>query len=312
MFSMAYRLIKTHFYVDLEEAALANQECWANLSIRALNIFKKNLPLPTSNSVAAKQMRLVAILTILAYKLEQAIFQPSYLLSERDELSKLISGLIHEDHSRDSHLQAVLLSVDPVRQKELGRERIEHVVKCIIGYIKPLLSGERQKSFNSKLKTVCNKICEQWMSLQELKERIVAFRDPSQAPLEDWAVLNLPPTGDPEKRNRPSSNAASASASGSKLAKKDHTQMQKLQDRGSIVGIVWPCFLLFDENAEKPVKDGLVLTDTQIQAAQNESNSYRTARIVRRRTNSVQINGIEPGSGNSFLAPGGGNGENGG
>ncbi|KAH8880191.1 hypothetical protein GQ53DRAFT_833485 [Thozetella sp. PMI_491] len=169
IFTSAYKLAEVHFYVDLEEAVLANPSPW--------DIIQKydrveNIPLPRTNTLVAKKMRTAAVLAVIAVVLAEHIFLPIYLLEESDELFSLMSDLAYDDPSRESYLRAVLLSLLPDKQTQLGRKRIKNAVRDVLACVAPLLVDEKQDMFRTAIENLCEQACEQWMHLQQIPEKV--------------------------------------------------------------------------------------------------------------------------------------------
>src|ERR1700761_7601698 len=82
------------------------------------------LPIPQSNSEAAKQMRCAVIMAIVARTIDAHIFQPTYLLSPNSGIRPLLTRLAQEDSRRESALRALI-------QTMLSQEQSTAADKCI-------------------------------------------------------------------------------------------------------------------------------------------------------------------------------------
>ncbi|KAH6660884.1 hypothetical protein BKA67DRAFT_69285 [Truncatella angustata] len=300
MFTLAYSWVEKIFTEDLEESAfqtVASGTVWAK--IRNHGRVNRIIPLPLSNTREAKQMRISAVLAILAWSLAQYIFQPTYLL-QCNELSDLLAGLADGDPVRENYLRSVLLPVLPSRQKSNGKKRIEQVVTEVFTAVSPVLSSQKHDEFRSSLEAVCKQICGQWMRLQLLDEKIEPSFDAYDE--EDWKLLNLS-TFDGSGVDTRAEDAAPESA----IA--DDERYQSVGDIEDIAAVLWPSFLSFRGGESELLTEGHVLSKAQVKPAYNEEKVallqgiHRAARQISRkdRTKSFVTSGEDMSAEKNFL-----------
>ncbi|GAA3332244.1 hypothetical protein GCM10020331_091690 [Ectobacillus funiculus] len=78
---------------------------------------KQRVPLPASNSLAAKQMRVVAGLIIFGEALAEHIFRPTHITHGR-ELDEVLAHLGTQNPLQEMYVRSALLKVLPDRQQK--------------------------------------------------------------------------------------------------------------------------------------------------------------------------------------------------
>jgi len=187
-------LVEGTFRPDIDEEILQDPSCWNNLrnSPYLKNATQLQIPLPQSNSPAAKGMRISAVLAVLSRALHKHIFRPVYLFDEDDEaLVKYLRNLEDEDPGREAHLRATLLNMSPERQMEQGAHRVKTVVREVSWLVQHLLTALQFEAFCSGLEAACRLACEQWMRIQMAQLKIEPYFGPPYDDF-DWQVLELP------------------------------------------------------------------------------------------------------------------------
>lgn len=187
-------LVESTFRPSLPEPILSDPSCWANLrnSPYLKHATQLQIPLPQSNSSAAKGMRISAVLAVLSRALHRHLFRPVYLLDDDDEnLVKFLRVLEDENPARELHLRSTLLATMPERQIEQGARRVKTVVREVSWLVQHLLSALAFESFVSGLEQACKLACEQWMRIQLASMKIEPYFGPPYDDF-DWQVLDLP------------------------------------------------------------------------------------------------------------------------
>jgi len=187
-------LVEGTFRPDIDEGILQDPSCWTNLrsSPYLKHATQLQIPLPQSNSPAAKGMRISAVLAVLSRALHRHIFRPVYLFDDDDEpFCRFLRSLEDEDPSREAHLRATLLSMSQERQMEQGARRIKTVVREVSWLVQHLLSALQFEAFCSGLEGACRLACEQWMRIQMAQLKIEPYFGPPYDDF-DWQVLELP------------------------------------------------------------------------------------------------------------------------
>lgn len=241
-----------------------------------------SLPLPPSNTSAAKQMRVVAGLMMLAKALVTHIFKSTYM-TKSHEFDKVLSLIAQQHPLQESFVRAALLRALPDTQKKVQEESVDKVVQEVSKAVGPWLQNEQ--AFVAGLRQVCDRASITWALLQRVEERIwpdVNFQLP-----EDWLPLPISRHAPirPSSQNNQRSVLPSGGNDSSTLVSSD------------VVGVVWPAFFAHDlqepESVDTPPLDllfhGYVLTRTQIKPAEDETSesSQRLARRSMRRAAEV-------------------------
>ncbi|KAK3312257.1 hypothetical protein B0H66DRAFT_485667 [Apodospora peruviana] len=187
-------LVEETFRPDIDENILADPSCWNNLrnSPYLKHATQLQVPLPQSNTPAAKGMRISAVLAILSRALHHHVFRPVYLFDEDDEnLVKFLRILEDEDPTREAHMRSTLLAMMPERQMEVGARRVKNVVREVSWLVQHLLGALQFEHFTSGLEAACKLACEQWMRIQQAQIKIEPYFGPPYDDF-DWQVLELP------------------------------------------------------------------------------------------------------------------------
>jgi len=189
-------LVEGTFRPDIDESILSDPSCWTNLrnSPYLKHATSLQIPLPQSNSPAAKGMRISAVLAILSRALHHHLFRPVYLLdadADDEPLVRLLRMLEDEDPTREAHMRATLLSMLPERQMEQGARRVKTVVREVSWLVQHLLSALQFEQFVSGLEAACRLACEQWMRIQLASLKIEPYFGPPYDDF-DWQILELP------------------------------------------------------------------------------------------------------------------------
>ena len=85
-------------------------------------------------------------------------------------------------------IRAVILSLLPTWQLQNAKKKVDKVVEEVLSYAKPLLPCSRTEDFRLALTQVCQRICEQWMELHRIQEKIEPSMEPSVG---DWEAFQL-------------------------------------------------------------------------------------------------------------------------
>lgn len=150
--------------------------------------FSHQVPLPQSNSDAAKQMRIAVISAILAREIDKHIFQPSYILPEDSGIRELLADLAMKNSKKESFCRALLLSIDPDTQAKNLEKRMKQVVTNVGSYLDGLLSETQYTAFCRSLEEVVKDAADLWKTIQHSRAKY----EPDFDPLE-WGDTELDP-----------------------------------------------------------------------------------------------------------------------
>lgn len=148
------------------------------------------VPLPQSNSKAAKEMRLVVFLAILARELNEHIFQPSYISQNENDTREILLDLAMKDAKKESFCRAMLLAINPEKQNMILEERKKIVIWNAGSYFLDLLSSARYEGFRRSLEDVVERACEMWKAFQYSKKRYEPDFDPIEEEWEPFPFAN--------------------------------------------------------------------------------------------------------------------------
>lgn len=222
-------LCEHHFRQGLDPSVLRDPSCWVNLrSADHLRTQAVRLPLPRSNTPAAKQMRIAAVLAALTRSMARHIFRPVWWTVAADanvdaadgalgSLLRRLEGLSpeHERHLRGALLAATeVLQQYPARKGEgkkeeqdakeqphhhgephaitaSARRRAAAVVREVTFLVQHLLSALQYEAFRKGLEECVALACEQWARVQNAAMKIEPYFGPPYDDF-DWQVLMLP------------------------------------------------------------------------------------------------------------------------
>ncbi|KAE8370503.1 hypothetical protein BDV27DRAFT_61792 [Aspergillus caelatus] len=168
---------------DLPTITLGNTSAWEKLRRRELAQVHQ-IPLPCSNTLAAKQMRLALILAILAREINKHIFLPTYIApvdNENNPFRQVLNNEAAINSEKESFCRSILLSLDPPTQESICLEGIQTVVKNVSEYLYELLSEEQRLAFHNTLSKVVQKAAAVWKPIQRSKRRYELDFDPPTA-----------------------------------------------------------------------------------------------------------------------------------
>jgi predicted nucleic acid-binding Zn-ribbon protein len=306
-------LIETTFRQDLSATILADESCWTNL---LQSPSTRHIPLPQTNSPAAKQMRIAVILSLLSRSLHTHIFRPVYLTSTpEDPLPHILRAIALSNPAHEEHTRATLLAMLPAeRQRAFGVKRVAAVVREVSYAVQHLLTALQYEAFCVGLEQVCKLACAQWMRIQLGKMRVEPYFGPPFGDF-DWQVLPLPAfEGGGEEGGerddlvvevgRPVDDGQVVE---DKLEAVTSPGPMEDGDVGpdDIMLVVWPSMCVVENGELESITQGLVISKDQVRTATDEVRGRGRQRpgAKRARTLSMPGRGV---SGQAFLAQAGG------
>ncbi|ORY67477.1 uncharacterized protein BCR38DRAFT_510418 [Pseudomassariella vexata] len=297
IFTAVKDVAKTYFAGDLPEAVLENTAYWDRIrSHKAIG----RIPLPASNSAAAKHMRISACVALFAYAFHQHVFLSSYLLESGGELSDVMFELAEEDAPRETYLRRVLLATLPEQHNENVKVCIEDVVSEMDRNLGSLLFEGQKKSFKNAVGEACKLVVEHWRFIQQLSDKVEAMMKPSASPVEHWTTVSLPSQTSKDQRVQNNGNGANANGGSTTPT---HEALQLKLELNNAVATVWPSFVLVREGEDELLAKGYILLESQVKIAKEEESgevvvgSKRAQRQLarqdsrKRRAGSVSLNG---------------------
>lgn len=263
------------FRQDLEEDLLADSRTWE--AIRNHPSIQRAIPLPSSNSPAAKKMRIAAGLVIYGKALAEHVLRPTYILRDR-EIDKTLNILGSKDPLHEAYVRAVLLKILPDKQKQHKEACVKKAVMDILDSMGSLLPARQREIFESDLWNVSNKLCDTWRLAQRLEEKVepsFSFTFP-----EDWKPL---PPSSVQTVAKPPPNTAMSHKDKERQRSQGATD-QTLQMGEGTARIVWPTFLYSSSQQDGEallLYPGYVLTQPQMREADEEMSRRAARRTMR-------------------------------
>ncbi|KAM3537951.1 hypothetical protein ARSEF1564_009135 [Beauveria bassiana] len=226
-----------------------------------------NIPLPASNSPAAKQMRIAAALRVAGMFLQRHVFRHALVSYELDRALDAVA-LVNPDH--EAFVRSVLLKlhkVAPEEQEEMQKDNVDSAVKEIastLGQIVPNVEG-----FHSRLQPLCEMAAEAWKPTAEMEGRI-------EAHIRFIESDDCRPVPFPQAQSEPPPNGANNNDNSQPPS--DPVQLSK----GDLARVIWPLAMAHHFDGDGPefevMSCGYVLTKAQIQEAEEEVSRESTPR----------------------------------
>lgn len=206
------------------------------------------MPLPCSNTVAAKQMRLAVILAILAREIATHIFQPIYIAPMDDKFWKALTDLAATDSEKELFCRSILLSMNPEIQSQRCFANIQTVVTNVSAYLDDLLPTDQRHVFHRSLELVVQKAVDTWKPIQCSQRKYETDFEPAIDD-DDWKLFKFP-----KHDNATAENSAN----------------QKNQSKNALA--VFPCLSVIENQASTAYTHAIRLSSSQHQwiAAQRE------------------------------------------
>ncbi|GES62484.1 hypothetical protein ATEIFO6365_0005046100 [Aspergillus terreus] len=173
---------------DLDSKVLRDSAAWEELRHCDLAI-QHRIPLPSSNSLAAKQMRFAMILAMLAREIDKYIFQPAYIAGEDCPSRQLLANLAAVNTEKEAFCRSMLFSLDPESQSKRCQWRVQKIVQHVSSYLCALLSDEQHSQFCQSLENVANKAVEVWHFIQHARRKYESGFEPADSDDETAAFV---------------------------------------------------------------------------------------------------------------------------
>ncbi|KAJ4156077.1 hypothetical protein LMH87_001291 [Akanthomyces muscarius] len=281
-----------HRFLDLYKAELTIDVAADAAPVAAIE--KLGIPLPASNSSAAKQMRVVAALAVTGEALAKYVFQQA-LVDPDGNLHRVLRHLAVEDAEHEAYVRAVLLrlfkELPDNKQRAMQSGGIASAVGDIVDALEPWAPRAR---LEEKVRLLCEGAAEAWSLALEIENKIEAvflFQVP-----EDWRAVPLEKKSTTIGAASISQNSKSQANTPKQPAGTAQTQQYNPASlsKKQVAKVVWPVFMALtpDEDDPEIVCCGYVLTKAQIREADeevaDEESTYKMARQGLRRQSTTQ------------------------
>lgn len=291
LYERAYKLASNYCGDNLNQNVLSDARIWEEL--RLCKPIAR-LPMPVSNSPTARTMRVAAALMFISNILCEQIFRSDYVLKASNELSDMLDQLLYQDAVREQHIRAELVALCPRNQKENAAARMDSAVVDIFTNCRVLVPEDRRPGFRTALEGLCKYAVTQWLQLQRVRQRIDSNFKPEAD--DQWRILPLliDPSTTPTEQ---ASMTRRASTHNTEASKDKATPANVIASQIQVV--VWPGFLLIDQDEYDVVCEGVGMCHSQVDAAVKEERTaptpgpHRVNRLDsrRRRSDSITVNG---------------------
>lgn len=128
------------------------------------------MPIPQSNSPAAKHMRIAVILTSIAHAVDRYIFQPTYFLPPGHAFRDLLARQAQGTAAQESALRAVVQALLPQEQEAAIKKRVQETSDEIMLDIGGLIPSEGVASFKANLSNIVEEAAYIWQDIQRYEE----------------------------------------------------------------------------------------------------------------------------------------------
>ncbi|KAJ6045328.1 hypothetical protein N7499_004107 [Penicillium canescens] len=149
-------------------------------------ILPPSFPLIPSNSSAAKAVRFALILAVLFREINQRIFQPSYFISEGNNLREALEHLAESNGEREAFCRRILLSIDPCAEHDILKAEIRAVVQRMSSYAGSLFPEAQHDLFCTKVKTIVQNAAEVWLPIQRSQKKFETDFEPFDPEDNEW------------------------------------------------------------------------------------------------------------------------------
>ncbi|KAL5340245.1 hypothetical protein BJX70DRAFT_407541 [Aspergillus crustosus] len=163
--------IHSHLIKDLSEGILRDRSIWDTFKRQSNLAVEHHVPLPQSNSLAAKQMRLAIFLAILAREVDKQIFQPTYIVPEDAGIRDILANLAASDNERESFCRSILLSINPEVQNTALLSRIQAVIRNASSYLYGMLPDDQFDQLRASIGKIVERAVSVWNPLQRSLQR---------------------------------------------------------------------------------------------------------------------------------------------
>ncbi|RAH76684.1 hypothetical protein BO86DRAFT_393251 [Aspergillus japonicus CBS 114.51] len=190
LWELAKTKLNSAFAVDLPPESFQNVSAWTKLKESHLAQTHR-IPLPCSNSQAAKQVRSALVLAILAREIDQHVFQPVYTLPTDPHIRQTLIYLARTDFEKESFCRSLLQSINPDMQDKSLQTIIKNVVSNVLCYIDDILPDTQRASLYSEIEVIVRKAAEVWQLIRRSKRMYEPDFDPLESD-EDWIAFDAP------------------------------------------------------------------------------------------------------------------------
>ncbi|KAH6622665.1 hypothetical protein F5144DRAFT_550320 [Chaetomium tenue] len=290
IFLSARDMAETYFG-DMPPQLRSNAAFWDNLKRHPA--FRKDIPIPLSDTLVAKQMRMAAFLAFVAHEIRHNIFQPTYLLPDLG-LARILDNLGDNDSDREAHFRSVLVrlaDLSPSNTNAVIASHISAVMANVSEHIHNLIPEKSRPAFDVKFRNLCTEAAEQWKFIQRLDGKIDFDFSPDEAnPLyiptsttnsEPGPSSNNSNSNNNNAKSRPNTNNPNKKSSSSNNNNNNNntnntnTNPPTTTDPNLLTDplVIWPAFYNQSTDDQETLVPGFLLTAGQVAVAKAEEKT---------------------------------------
>lgn len=216
------------------------------------------------------------ILAVLFREIDQHIFQPSYFLSEANNLRGALEQLAGSNGEREEFCRRVLLSIDPNAEQDALKDKIRAIVQKMSLYAGGLFSEAQHDIFRTNIKTIAQNAADIWLPIQRSRQKFETDFESFDLDDDEWD--RFPPAG-------------------------ENTQPVTHDLHGLYILNVFPCVSSIEDGDHDPLTNIIQLRSSQelYVAAQHEANQTATPAVTRRSSTRPRRQSIAGSNGKPFL-----------
>lgn len=217
------------------------------------------------------------ILAVLFREINQRIFQPSYFLSETNNLRETLEHLAVSNGEKEAFCRRVLLSIDSDAEHNALESEIGAIAQKMLSYAGRIFSESQQELFCTKIRQIVQTAAEAWLPIQRSRRKFETDFDESFDP-DDSEWDRFPFAGE---------NTTPAA--------------QDLQ--GLYILNIFPCISSLEDDDYDPLTKIIQLRSSQALylAAQGEAAQIASCVSARRSSNRPRRQSTAGSNGNHFL-----------
>lgn len=262
MWTKVNQVATDFFSEDLDKKTLGEAH---EFEPRTSHQYSKPFPSPATNTIEAKQMRIIAVNSIIATALTQYIFRPIGMDSGfATAMSDLAStNPDKEAFYRSSHLD-VLDSLPDYRLAIVNRA-VRAAVADTVNSVRYILKDENREQFRVQVEDIYKMADREWRAFQRYEERYEVEMDG------DKACYDHAPLWKPSKATTPKSNGTAKMPSLGPVQngqKMEHVEVKT--SSAAVVTSVWPLLRVVGIAGAVPSVSGLALFSDQTRCVEEQ------------------------------------------
>ena len=188
------------------------------------------------------------MLAILARCINLHLFQPTYLLNDKDEIQRLLICLAVANSKKESFCCTVLISIFPEDQAINAVKAVEQVIREVFWSVQKLISDAQYDRFKLSLENVIHQAHKTWQLVQCIREKFKAYFKLRHYDDIEWQPLKFDERiAVTEKKNTP-----------------------RASEKDDVLLVIFLCIYVVADNEPDPVTLNIVLMKSQSAAATEE------------------------------------------